>query len=143
MRIMMQIEVECCNRVLAAPCLSLLHLECSVYKRCMFPAGLTLLLTLEHTCFHMRSDTYCRFLELMYDVLDKDHLEGVVAHLAGKHSNVIRQATNDARELQCTFEGNDALARCVRCAAYATVAALLRSTQSKAAHFASAFKGKP
>jgi hypothetical protein len=41
----------------------------------------------------------------------------------------------------CVCGAIQALARSVRCAAYSTAAALLRSTQSKANLFAPAFKG--
>ncbi|KAF8072467.1 hypothetical protein HT031_000126 [Scenedesmus sp. PABB004] len=82
-----------------------------------------------------------RLLASMYDQLDRAALEGVVAGLPGKHGAVVKQATADARKLGAAALANEPLARCVRCAAYAAAASLLRCTQSQAQLFAPAFTG--
>lgn len=49
-----------------------------------------------------------RLLELLYDTTpDKEQLDGIVAGLPGKHGNIVKLATNDARELAHLFPGNE------------------------------------
>lgn len=43
----------------------------------------------------------------MYDVIDKEHLERVVAHLPKKHATLVTQATKDARELTPVYTANE------------------------------------
>jgi hypothetical protein len=50
----------------------------------------------------------CRLLELLYvSIPDKQLLDTVVAALPGKHGNIVKLATADARELTHTFAGNE------------------------------------
>jgi hypothetical protein len=50
----------------------------------------------------------CRLLELLYEATpDKQQLDAVVAALPGKHGNIVKLATNDARELAHAFPGNE------------------------------------
>lgn len=48
-----------------------------------------------------------RLFELLYEATaDKQQLDAVVAVLPGKHGNLVKLATSDARELACAFPVN-------------------------------------